>query len=365
MNIYINGMASPMKNATFDGVTELNPGTNAVFVNPSMDAVSEVRVLTNAFQAEYGRTSGGTINMIIKSGSRDFHGSAFWQHRHEDMNANTFFNNRTGVPRPLYRYFIGGGTIGNLVRAAYPGLGSINYQCNCLSDLNYHGLQVSASHRMSHGLQFGVSYVFSKALGTQGSDPYHIDRQWFYRPLAQDRSHVLNVNWVYQIPTDSNQIAKHILNNWMLSGIAAAQTGAPMSPSCPAVTGPVSVTDPTLTGATNLSTTYGQFTGTMPARVLSTTLRFESRMGVRDAETIVLSYDSLAFCSGLRQAGGAQGQHLRLAGHSLPHGPFPGTRPGVCRPRGRDHRRTDSRPVASGAGRCGVQRHSLRGTAGG
>jgi len=115
-NIYINGMASTSKNVTFDGVNQVDMGaSNAVYVNPSMDAVAEVRVLTNGFQAEYGRNSGGTMNMVSKSGSRDFHGSAYWQRRHEDMNANSFFNNRSNIPRPIYRYFIGGATIGGPV----------------------------------------------------------------------------------------------------------------------------------------------------------------------------------------------------------------------------------------------------------
>jgi hypothetical protein len=50
--------------------------------------------------------------MVTKSGTRDFRGTAYWQRRHEGMNANTFFNNRSNIQRPLYRYFIGGGTIG-------------------------------------------------------------------------------------------------------------------------------------------------------------------------------------------------------------------------------------------------------------
>jgi hypothetical protein len=157
-------------------------------------------------------------------------------------------------PIPLGAYgnpnnlFNGGEINANLLRNAYPGMGAISYQCNCVSDLNYHGLQVNAQHRMSRGLQFGVSYVFSKALGTQGSDPYHTDRSWYYGPLGQDRTHVFNFNWVYQIPGVSNHIAKYVVNNWTLSGIASAQTGAPVSPACSAVSGPVTATDPSLTG---------------------------------------------------------------------------------------------------------------------
>jgi hypothetical protein len=115
-NIFINGMASNTKNISFDGVTELDQGgANAVYVAPNMDAIGEIRVLTNAYQAENGRTAGGGINMITKSGTRDFHGSIFWNRRHEDMNANTFFNNRQKIQRPIYRYFVGGYSIGGPV----------------------------------------------------------------------------------------------------------------------------------------------------------------------------------------------------------------------------------------------------------
>jgi hypothetical protein len=112
-NLYINGMDSRMKNVTFDGVTEIDQGASSqTFVVPNMDAISEMKILTSAYQAEYGRTAGGGVNMVTKSGTKDFHGTAFWNRRHEDMNANSFFNNRQGIARPIYRYFIGGFTFG-------------------------------------------------------------------------------------------------------------------------------------------------------------------------------------------------------------------------------------------------------------
>jgi Carboxypeptidase regulatory-like domain/TonB-dependent Receptor Plug Domain len=105
-NLYINGMDSRMKNVTFDGVTEIDQGASSqTFVVPNMDAIGEMKILTSAYQAEYGRTAGGGVNMVTKSGTKDFHGTAFWNRRHEDMNANSFFNNRQGIVRPIYRYF--------------------------------------------------------------------------------------------------------------------------------------------------------------------------------------------------------------------------------------------------------------------
>ncbi|MBC8164326.1 MAG: TonB-dependent receptor [Bryobacteraceae bacterium] len=81
----------------------------------SLDAISEVQVLLNTYQAEYGRNAGASINLVTKGGTRDFHGSAYWYARNEFLNANDFFNNRNSQKRPLYRYNTFGGTIGGPV----------------------------------------------------------------------------------------------------------------------------------------------------------------------------------------------------------------------------------------------------------
>ena len=83
-----------------------------VLVGVSQDAVAEVKILLTNYQAEYGRSSGGTINVVIKNGTRDFHGGGFYFKRHEQFNANNFFNNLNGLPKPLYRYNTWSGTIG-------------------------------------------------------------------------------------------------------------------------------------------------------------------------------------------------------------------------------------------------------------
>ena len=111
--ININGL-SGISNVShmLDGVHEVDSALTTMFVNPNVDAISEITVLTNGFQAEYGRNNGGAINFVTKSGTSQFHGTAHWDHRNEDLNANSFFNNRSGVVRPLYRYMIAGYSIG-------------------------------------------------------------------------------------------------------------------------------------------------------------------------------------------------------------------------------------------------------------
>jgi hypothetical protein len=77
-----------------------------------MDAIGEVKVLLNNYQAEYGRNGASFINIVTKSGGQQYHGSAYWYKRHESWNANNFFNNRNGVPLPIYRYSTLGATLG-------------------------------------------------------------------------------------------------------------------------------------------------------------------------------------------------------------------------------------------------------------
>jgi hypothetical protein len=80
-----------------------------------MDSVQELRVLTSNYAAEYGRNSGGTVTVITKGGGKQFHGSGNWYYRHEDLNANDYFNNLAGRNRTPYRYNITGYTIGGPV----------------------------------------------------------------------------------------------------------------------------------------------------------------------------------------------------------------------------------------------------------
>ncbi len=95
--IYINGNNNTQKNFTVDGITDMDTGSNTTLhYEPNMDAIQELKVLTSNYQAEFGRNGGGTITVVTKNGTKDFHGSAAWNHRHEGFNANLWQNNRNG-----------------------------------------------------------------------------------------------------------------------------------------------------------------------------------------------------------------------------------------------------------------------------
>jgi len=114
--ITINGGRNASKNFTVDGITDLDTGSNTtVHFEPNMDAIAEVRVLTSNYQAEFGRNGGGTISAITKGGTQEFHGSGWWQHRNEGLNANLWNNNRNGLVRAPYRLGLEGYTIGGPV----------------------------------------------------------------------------------------------------------------------------------------------------------------------------------------------------------------------------------------------------------
>jgi hypothetical protein len=75
----------------------------AGFRNPysfSMDAVQEFQVNTSSYAPELGRATGGVINVVTKSGTNDLSGAGFWFFRDRALNANTFFRNRAGLPKP-------------------------------------------------------------------------------------------------------------------------------------------------------------------------------------------------------------------------------------------------------------------------
>ncbi len=104
-NIYVQGNRRNTNGFMLDGMALNAIGNNFnVLVGVSQDAVAEVKILLTNYQAEYGRMSGANIQIITKSGTREFHGLGSYFKRHEQFNANNFFNNRLGVGKPRYRF---------------------------------------------------------------------------------------------------------------------------------------------------------------------------------------------------------------------------------------------------------------------
>ena len=112
-SMYYSGTSSSASNYTIDGITANDTGSNSdAKENGNEESIAEVRVVTASYLAEYGRKGGATISVITKRGDQSFHGSLYWDHRGEDLNANNFFNNRSGLARNIYRYNVFGFSVG-------------------------------------------------------------------------------------------------------------------------------------------------------------------------------------------------------------------------------------------------------------
>ena len=86
----MNGQRPNSNNITIDGVANIDTGDNGGnMATTNIDAVAEFKILTNAYQAEYGRAVGGQLQVVTKSGSQNFHGSGYWYGRRSDWDANT------------------------------------------------------------------------------------------------------------------------------------------------------------------------------------------------------------------------------------------------------------------------------------
>lgn len=104
-NFSLSGGQSYSNNITIDGLDNNDDRSANVRFQPSIEAIDEVQVITNQFSSEYGRASGGRINLRTRSGSNRLRGRAFMFFRDSRLNANTYYNNSRGFARlPLTEY---------------------------------------------------------------------------------------------------------------------------------------------------------------------------------------------------------------------------------------------------------------------
>ena len=110
----VSGQRSESLTFLIDGADNDDFLGNNIVVSPNPDAVAEFKILTNNYNAEYGRTSGGIVNQVIRSGTNSFHGSAFEFFRNDVLNARDYFlPKRTTFKRNLFGGSFGGPIIQN------------------------------------------------------------------------------------------------------------------------------------------------------------------------------------------------------------------------------------------------------------
>lgn len=114
----VNGTRANRSDVTIDGVpstSTANAGEVIASFVPPQDLVQEFKVQTATFDAQFGNTEGGVTNVSIKSGTNNFHGTAYWTKMAPGLFANDFFANKAGTPRPDFNYDRWGGTVGGPV----------------------------------------------------------------------------------------------------------------------------------------------------------------------------------------------------------------------------------------------------------
>ena len=129
--IIVNGQREDNNNYLIEGVSatdyNVSQSTNVPLPNP--DVIEEFKVQTSLYDASQGRNSGGNVNAVLKSGTKNFHGDLYEFFRNDIFNANEFFLNRAGQKRPSVKQNIFGGSLGGPIGSgAKLGYFFVNYQ---------------------------------------------------------------------------------------------------------------------------------------------------------------------------------------------------------------------------------------------
>ena len=107
-----NGNRAQDNTYTLDGITIDETQNNLIGYNPSPDALQEVRVISANAPAQYGNVGGGDIVSVLKSGTNQLHGSAFYYVEDQNLSANSFNNNYSGLPKNPFTQNTFGATLG-------------------------------------------------------------------------------------------------------------------------------------------------------------------------------------------------------------------------------------------------------------
>ncbi|HZT72813.1 MAG TPA: carboxypeptidase regulatory-like domain-containing protein [Terriglobales bacterium] len=116
-SVSVDGARPTANNWTVDGADINDSGSNATLTDvPSVDALAEFTTNRSTYDAQYGRSGGGQITVVTRSGTNVFHGTAYEFVRNTKLNANDFFANAAGLPRAAFHYNDFGYTIGGPIR---------------------------------------------------------------------------------------------------------------------------------------------------------------------------------------------------------------------------------------------------------
>lgn len=197
--ISIAGGPVGANNYTLDGIS-ITDSTNRAVIIPVQEAVEEMKVQANTYDAEMGRTGGGVFNTTLRSGTNQLRGSAFGYLRSTDWLANNFFANRAGQARPDQPYYNYGGSLGGPV--VIPGVYSGRNRSFFFVTGEAYRMFDAASSTLSVPTELERAGDFSQSLsrGTTGG------LQVMYDPLSTTTAGV-------RTPLPDNKIAAGQLSN--------------------------------------------------------------------------------------------------------------------------------------------------------
>src|ERR1700749_2011446 len=130
VKLFVNGQREDNNNYLIDGIsaTDYNVAQATYVPLPNPDVIQEFKVQTSLYDASQGRNGVGTVNAILKSGTRTYHGDVYEFFRNDVLNANEYFLNANSQPRPSVKQNIFGGSLGGPVVKENLGFFFINYQ---------------------------------------------------------------------------------------------------------------------------------------------------------------------------------------------------------------------------------------------
>jgi hypothetical protein len=245
----INGSGESQNNFQLDGLpnnalTYYQTRPQVAYVPPA-EAVQEMKILTNTYDAEYGRTAGGIISVTTKAGTNDLHGAGYGYMRRPWLDANTFVNNLNGQPRPphhvdQYGFELGGPVIvpklyhgknrtffmfaweGYHERKPQPGLGSVPTAAQRAGDfsqsLNASGQVVT----IYDPLTTRPNPTFDPSQPVSAGNPQFLRDPFPNNQIPTNRMNPVALKVLNDIPTP-NQAGDPItlLNNWFAGNVVA------------------------------------------------------------------------------------------------------------------------------------------------
>jgi hypothetical protein len=108
-NFVSNGQRNATAEIRLDGTPTTAPeqgegGNTNVYYQPSVEVIQEFKVSNNSFSAEFGNNGGTVLNVLMKQGGNQFHGSGWWFGQRSGLDSNDFFSNAAGLPRPNHKH---------------------------------------------------------------------------------------------------------------------------------------------------------------------------------------------------------------------------------------------------------------------